>query len=516
MKTEYDLIVVGAGFAGSLMSMIAKRIGLSVLLLERGKHPRFAIGESTSPLTNLLIEELSLRYDLPGILPIAQYGDWQEKLPHLACGLKRGFTYLQQEAGKTYEMRPDRSNQLLVSASPNDRTADTHWFRAEVDAHFAEQAVITGVDYFDETCVIVHSLDSSGVELSCGREGKFFTTTGKFLIDATGKRGYLHRALKLKEVPLAGMPRTHSLFSHFRGVKRCDEMSEYRSEETAPYPMDDAALHHVFDGGWMWVLRFNNGITSAGVSVTEEFAAEIKLHEKEGAWSRFMERFPTIGKQFSEAIAVQPFYYSEGLSFRCEKVVGEGWAMLPSAAAFVDPLFSTGFPLTLLGVQRLANILVSSWGKSDFSARLQEYERITFEEADWTAKFIGGCFSSFPRFSQFAAFSMFYFAAASFSEMTRRLDRRKLVSRFLAADRPEFANGLRGELERLAAPACDDSSLYEGVRNSIANMNVAGLCKPEKRNWYGADLQDVVDASHLLEYDACDLQRILKEATWAQ
>ena len=190
--------------------------------------------------------------------------------------------------------------------------------------------------------------------------------------------------------------------------------------------------------------------------------------------------------------------------------------MLPSAAAFVDPLFSTGFPLTLLGVQRLANILESSWGKSDFSTRLKEYESVTFEEADWTAKFIGGCFSSFPRFSQFAALSMFYFAAASFSEMSRRLDRRKLVSRFLAADRPEFANGLSAAIDRLSSPACENYSLYAGVRNSIANMNVAGLCKPEKRNWYGADLQDVVDASHLLEYDSCDLQRILKEALWAQ
>ncbi len=516
MKTEYDLIVVGSGFAGSLMSMVAKKIGLSVLLLERGKHPRFAIGESTSPLTNLLIEELSLKYDLPGILPIAQYGDWQEKLPHLACGLKRGFTYLQQNAGKTYAMRADRSNQLLVSASPNDLTADTHWFREDVDTHFVEEAVKTGVDYFDETCVTVRSLDSSGVSLSCERDGKLFETSGKFLIDATGKRGYLHRALKLKEVSFEGMPRTHSLFSHFRGVKRCDKMAEYQSAETAPYPMDDAALHHVFDGGWMWVLRFNNGITSAGISVTEEFAAEIKLHEKEGAWSRFMERFPTIGKQFSESKAIQSLYYSEGLSFRSEKAVGEGWAMLPSAAAFIDPLFSTGFPLTLLGVQRLANILESSWGKSEFALRLKEYESVTFEEADWTAKFIGGCFSSFPRFSQFASLSMFYFAAASFSEMTRRLDRRKLVTRFLAADRPEFASGMSIAVDRIASPACKETSFYEGVRDSIANMNVAGLCKPEKRNWYGADLQDVIDASHLLEYDSCNLQQILKNSLWAQ
>ena len=39
--------------------MIARRLGYRVTLLERGKHPRFAIGESASPLAGILIEQLS-------------------------------------------------------------------------------------------------------------------------------------------------------------------------------------------------------------------------------------------------------------------------------------------------------------------------------------------------------------------------------------------------------------------------------------------------------------------------
>ena len=53
LRREYDLAVVGAGFGGSLMAMIAHQLGLSVILLERGKHPRMVIGESTTPLSNL-------------------------------------------------------------------------------------------------------------------------------------------------------------------------------------------------------------------------------------------------------------------------------------------------------------------------------------------------------------------------------------------------------------------------------------------------------------------------------
>ncbi len=75
-----------------------------------------------------------------------------------------------------------------------------------------------------------------------------------------------------------------------------------------PYPMDDAALHHVFDGGWMWVLRFGNGVTSAGVAVEDWLAEELKLAEGEPAWARLLARYPSIAAQFAERPSDQVVY----------------------------------------------------------------------------------------------------------------------------------------------------------------------------------------------------------------
>src|SRR5437867_4128092 len=71
MRADFDIAVVGSGFGGSLMAMIARQLGCSVVLLERGRHPRFAIGESSTPLANLLLEELARRYALPRLRPRA-------------------------------------------------------------------------------------------------------------------------------------------------------------------------------------------------------------------------------------------------------------------------------------------------------------------------------------------------------------------------------------------------------------------------------------------------------------
>ena len=135
---------------GSIMAMVARRLGRRVVLLERGRHPRFAIGESSSPLAGILIEQLAERYDLPRLAPLAAYGDWQRHYPQLGCGLKRGFTFFRHDAGRRYRTAPDRSNQLLVAASPCDELADTHWLRSDVDAWLVGEAVALGAEYLDE------------------------------------------------------------------------------------------------------------------------------------------------------------------------------------------------------------------------------------------------------------------------------------------------------------------------------------------------------------------------------
>ena len=51
------------------------------MLIERGRHPRFAIGESSTPLANLLLEELADRYDLPRIRAVLEVGHLAARAP---------------------------------------------------------------------------------------------------------------------------------------------------------------------------------------------------------------------------------------------------------------------------------------------------------------------------------------------------------------------------------------------------------------------------------------------------
>ena len=518
MKSDFDLAIIGSGFSGSLLAMIARRTGRSVMLLDRSAHPRFAIGESTSPLLNLVIGQLADRYDLPRLKPLTTWGEWQRTYPQVVGGLKRGSTYFKHESGARYRAAPDRSNQLLVSACLNDEAADTHWLRSDVDYFLLQEAIASGADFLDQTELSsIELANGAGARLRGERRGQAVHLRARLVVDASGPRGFLSRELGLNEKRFEDFPSTQALYSHFIGVHRCDAMPDYEVASAPPYPMDDAAVHHVFEGGWMWVLRFNNGVTSAGIVVTEEMARELNLAEGEAAWRRFLGRFPSIAAQFADARAIREFTWAPRLAYRSEMAAGEGWAMLPSAAAFVDPLFGPGMPMSALGVERLGRLLEDDLGERELNERLRDYGRMTLMEADHTADFIAGCYAAFPQFELFTSHSMIYFAAASYCEIARRLGRNHLAQRFLAVDRPAFANAI-GRLSRtLRHKDRFDSSLFaDQVKQKIDCLNVAGLCDQRKQNWYDVDLEDVITRAEKLEITPEEMRRFLLTANWAQ
>jgi FADH2 O2-dependent halogenase len=478
LKREFDLAIVGAGFGGSLMAMIAHQLGLSVILLEQGRHPRMVIGESTTPLSNLLLERLSTSYDLPRIAPLAKWGSWQRACPHIASGLKRGFTFFHQEG------------QLLVAASPHDDIADTHWFRADVDHFLVREAQQLGVEYRDDVRVETVDCAEDGATIA-GRAGEeAFHFRAGLLIDATGPRGFLYRSLQLEEFPLPGLPPTEGLYSHFTGVTRSETAGN-----DPPYPVDDAAVHHVFDGGWVWVLRFNNGVTSAGVAATRRVAKELALSEGEPAWQRLLERLPGLKAQFKQASACQPFRHMPVISFRTSTIAGKRWAMLPSAAGFVDPLLSTGFALTLTGIERLAHIVAEHRDSGDLARQLQSYAEETDGNLLAASQLIGALYANMGDFSAFTALSLLYFAAVSFTETAHRLSKPELAPGFLLHQHPSFGPALRALLERAYKP---DDTFAADVQRLIEPFNVGGFGDPARHNWYPVRADDLLDARHKL------------------
>ncbi len=498
----FDLVIVGSAFGGSLLASIARQLGRSVVLIERGSHPRFAIGESSTPLTNLFLEQLADRYGLPRIRTFSKWGTWQKNHPRVAAGLKRGFSFYHHEPSKPWYPREDRSNELLVAASPSEEIADTHWYRPEFDAFLVEEAVSLGTVYIDQTELMSFSEGPDGVYLKGVRQGEPIEFRGRFLVDASGARGFLWRHLKLGEEPLAGFPDREALFTHFSQVGRWESciasaasvsggtpQSGQTHNAAPPFPPDDAALHHVFSGGWMWVLRFNNGITSAGVSIDPRIARDLQLEAGAAGWRRMLERLPSVAAQFAEANPVHPFVHLPSVAFFCPQSVGRRWALLPSAMGFLDPLLSTGFPLTLLGIRHLAGLLEQ--GTVPSPKALESYAAENRANLEIAAELVGALHHNLGRPTIFQTLSMLYFAAASFSETALRLGKADLAPGFLLRGRNGFRESLRNLCLKARSDSLSSTDFVSAITEAIDSINVAGLNDSSRRNWYPFDLTDL-------------------------
>ncbi len=493
-RRDADVVIVGAGFAGALTAMALRRRGRSVLLVERGRHPRFAIGESSTPLANLLIEELADTYDLPRLRPLSKWGTWQRTYPDIGCGLKRGFSFFHHELDRPFQDSAAHDRQLLVAASPHDEIADTHWYRPDVDHFLVKEAEQHGAVYLDEVTLEHMTVERDGVRLDGHRAGHGLQLSARFVIDASGPRGFLQRLLDLQDAPTRWLPPTAGLYTHFTGVA---EWAQQAGEAGTPYPVDAAAVHHVFPGGWIWVLRFANGITSAGAAVTDDLARDLRLHEGAAAWERLLERLPSVRDQFASARTILPFVHAPRLAFRCNAVCGARWALLPSAAGVIDPLLSTGFPLTLLGIRRLVDILATMWEQPGQEAALSQYADETLGELDATERLVAALYATMSDFALFKRLSLLYFAAASFSETVRRLGHPERVPGFLLYNDSAFGPELRACSDAaLATPiGAARDALLARIDRAIDPINVAGLLDRTRRDWFPVRVEDLLAAA---------------------
>lgn len=485
---DADVLIIGSGFGGSLTALAARRIGLSPVLIDRGRHPRFAIGESTTPTANLVLEGLARKYDLPRLLPLTNYADWRATYPHVLCGLKRGFSYFKQHFREGFVPRNDHANELLVAASHAQADADTHWLRADVDQFLAHEAVAAGVPLFEET--VAESLEhhDQGWTVTATRQCEQLTFRARFLVDASGEGGWLARQLKLTDATETLHTHSRAVFAHFAGIAPWEPI--YRREggiaADHPFPCDAAALHQVFDGGWMYLLPFDNGITSAGFCLDPRRYPERKSLSPDDEFAAWLLRLPSVLEQFLNAEPIShggKVVRSKRLQRRFMPAAGPDWALLAHAAGFIDPLHSTGIAHTLIGIERLIAAWERHWNQPALAAAMQEYDRLFQLELTFIDQIVAASYAGFAEFERMVAVSMFYFATAIWSEHRRR-EGTNVPPAFLCADEPALRTALARCARMVNDRTVSAAELTNYVAATIEPFNLVGLCEPERRNLY--------------------------------
>ena len=400
-RRKYDVAILGSGIGGSMLACILAKHGLSTLLIEELAHPRFTIGESLIPETGVRLRILAEKHGVPEIGWIGSFHALRDNVSS-NCGVKRSFAFMYHREGEKH--RAEETNQLPTLTPPFG--PDSHLFRQDTDAYLASIAVKYGAHFRQQTKIAKLDFETDQIRLTTDKGEEILCA---FIIDAGGMRSHIATQFNLRDETPRFRTNTRALYTHMMDVKPADMLVD--GDHGLPSPLGQATMHHIFDGGWIWVIPFNNHreatnpLTSIGMMLDRR-----KYPTPQGApedeFRAIISRFPTIRKHFADARAVRPWVGSGRIQYSQAHCVGDRYIQLPHAACFVDPLFSSGMSVLTVAIDLMADAMLRAFADNEFSKeRFQRVEDVVNTGFDHYDLIVTKSFDSFASYDLWNAWN---------------------------------------------------------------------------------------------------------------
>lgn len=392
---DYDVAVVGGGPAGATTAARLVRKGWRVLVLERERFPRFHIGESQLPWSDELFQAIGIE-------------------PTIAAA---GFV---QKWGATFTTA-DGSRQQYVDFAEGVETPRPQTYqvsRAEFDRLLLEHAAGLGATVrqgaqasevqFREDGATVRYTDGDG-----SHEAKVAA-----VVDASGRTGFLARKLAGRRYdPLLKNVAVHAWYE---GVPR---LTGRRS--------GDIRMVTRADLGWFWFIPVSETVTSVGIVLPKDVHAAKSTGTPEENLDRYIHETPAAAALLAPARRTSEVRVDADYSYESERYAGDRWVVVGDAAAFLDPIFSTGVLLAMQAGIDAADALDRGLKANDLSRkRFAKYERGVRARFRYFRRFAAGFYD--PPFRD-----IFYQSEASVGI------KRAMISVLAGNWRPSFVTRLR-------------------------------------------------------------------------
>ena len=301
-------------------------------------------------------------------------------------------------------------------------------------------------------------------QISGTQDGAEFEIRCRFLIDSSGSGAVLPRHFSWDDASHELLTNSRAIYGHFEGIEPWYDILAATGGSVTDHPFncDAAALHHILDGAWMWVLPFERGVTSVGLSLDRGRHPEVAGEPADEEFRRWIAGYPSVAAQLRDAVLVAPFEMMKrtGRMQRlfcmppCQSV--KSWTLLPGTTGIVDPFFSTGIAHSLLGVERVAAAFEERANPVCFLDLIARHLATTVMELRLIDRLVTAAYRTFGLHpSLLNSVSMLYFAAATTWER-RRVE--KLPSRsdaFLLADDPTWCAVIDETVADLVALTAD-------------------------------------------------------------
>jgi flavin-dependent dehydrogenase len=176
------------------------------------------------------------------------------------------------------------------------------------------------------------------------------------VIDASGRSTVIGSQLNLK-TDVDGLDKA-AIWSYYRGGRR-----------RVGIDAGETTVFMIPDRGWFWYIPLPNDVVSVGVVASPDylFATESDF---ESVYLSEVEKCGPLQEMLTRATREDRVHGLRRMAYRNRKTVGDGWVMIGDAAAFLDPIYSSGLFLALASAEMAAGCIHEALEAKDVSAAM--------------------------------------------------------------------------------------------------------------------------------------------------